>query len=496
MNKIREFIDLTKEDIGYVANLSAIIYIVYVLGKWIISTFFTSSLNFKIGGVILLLVFLWSLVRNAKKLKDSLLYYLELKRQDYYEKREEDIKQNRRYLNFEKIVPQTRVLKYLHQKGEELAKKEFSKDSYLSKFTITISLEKEYKDGKLKRKVAVHSRMEFCSPLKRMSIAFSLRNLKLPKMKNSGLSTLGYNSEVKIAKPFFYDKHWREVVLTVFDRREAELLGEYFFSSVSTSHGDYYKMVIGIMPSGLVKKQYLYFYKDEKLYEDFKEYLNYNKYLPKSASRKLNSIKSFFKFLNNQDLVDKNPAESIKYPTYEAKPPRILTQMEYRALRDAVRNDVRISTVVELLLQTGMRIGELARLELGDIKDNQLMIKAYESQPERNIVLNQSAKKSLDRWVEFRSKTKTKNIFITKTGRAFLVRNIRTIVGRYFKQAEITDATINDLRHTFIAHQLSNGASVVLIQRLVGHKRLSTTEKYLDLTKEIGDEKKIKIEEL
>lgn len=230
--------------------------------------------------------------------------------------------------------------------------------------------------------------------------------------------------------------------------------------------------------------------------EDFKEYLNYNKYLPKSASRKLNSIKSFFKFLNNQDLVDKNPAESIKYPTYEAKPPRILTQMEYRALRDAVRNDVRISTVVELLLQTGMRIGELARLELGDIKDNQLMIKAYESQPERNIVLNQSAKKSLDRWVEFRSKTKTKNIFITKTGRAFLVRNIRTIVGRYFRQAEITDATINDLRHTFIAHQLSNGASVVLIQRLVGHKRLSTTEKYLDLTKEIGDEKKIKIEEL
>lgn len=230
--------------------------------------------------------------------------------------------------------------------------------------------------------------------------------------------------------------------------------------------------------------------------EDFKEYLNYNKYLPKSASRKLNSIKSFFKFLNNQDLVDKNPAESIKYPTYESKPPRILTQMEYRALRDAVRNDVRISTVVELLLQTGMRIGELARLELSDIKDSQLKIKAYESQPERNIVLNQSAKKSLDRWIEFRSKTKTKNVFITKTGRPFLVRNIRTIVGRYFRQAEIKDATINDLRHTFIAHQLSNGISVVLIQKLVGHKRLSTTEKYLDLTKEVGNEKKIKIEEL
>lgn len=229
--------------------------------------------------------------------------------------------------------------------------------------------------------------------------------------------------------------------------------------------------------------------------EDFKEYLSYNKYLPKSASRKLNSIKSFFKYLNSQNITDHNPAESIAYPSYEAKPPRILSQMEYRALRDAVRNDVRISTVVELLLQTGIRIGELARLELADFKDNQLKIKAYESQPERAIVLNQSAKKSLERWLEFRLKTKTKNVFVTKTGRPFLVRNIRTIVGRYFKQAEIKDVTINDLRHTFIAHQLANGASVVLIQKLVGHKRLSTTEKYLDLIKETG-EKKIKIEEL
>lgn len=234
---------------------------------------------------------------------------------------------------------------------------------------------------------------------------------------------------------------------------------------------------------------------NQEYIEDFKEYLNYNKYLPKSASRKLNSIKSFFKYLTNEGLVVKNPADSVAYPSYDSKPPRILTQMEYRALRDAVRNDVRISTIIELLLQTGMRIGELARLELEDFKDNQIKIKGYESQPERIIVLNPSAKKSLEHWLSFRLKTKTKNIFITKTGRSFLVRNIRTIVGRYFKEAEIKDATINDLRHTFIAHQLANGASVVLIQKLVGHKRLSTTEKYLGLINQ-NSEKKIKIEEL
>jgi site-specific recombinase XerD len=229
--------------------------------------------------------------------------------------------------------------------------------------------------------------------------------------------------------------------------------------------------------------------------EEFKEYLNFNKYLPKSASRKLNSIKSFFRYLKTQNLIETNPADSVSYPTFETQPPRILSQMEYRALRDAVRNDIRMTAVVELLLQTGMRIGELARLELEDVKENQLRIKAYESQPERMVVLNPSAKKALDRWLDFRPKTKTKNVFITKTGRPFLIRNIRTIINRYFRQASIKDATVNDLRHTFIAHQLSNGASVVLIQKLVGHKRLSTTEKYLGLINP-SPEAKVKLEEL
>jgi len=138
--------------------------------------------------------------------------------------------------------------------------------------------------------------------------------------------------------------------------------------------------------------------------EEFKEYLAYNKYLPKSASRKLNAIKSFFRYSKNQNLIEANPTENVEYPQYETKPPRILSQMEYRALRDAVRNDIRLAAVIELLLQTGLRIGELARLELDDIKDNQLHIRAYESQPERNVAFNQAAKKALERWVEFRPK--------------------------------------------------------------------------------------------
>jgi len=229
--------------------------------------------------------------------------------------------------------------------------------------------------------------------------------------------------------------------------------------------------------------------------EQFKEYLAENKYTAKSISRKLNSIKTFFKFLKGSSLVDTNPTNTVSYPRYELKPPRILTKMEYRALRDAARDDIRMAAIIELLLQTGMRISELARLTQTDVSAKGLRVGSFEGHPERIIPLNPSARKALDRYLNQRPKTANPNIFVTKTGKPLLVRNIRAAIDRYFKIADINHATVNDLRHTFIAHQLMAGASVVMVQQLVGHKRLSTTEKYLEMVKDQVKEN-VKLEEL
>jgi len=229
--------------------------------------------------------------------------------------------------------------------------------------------------------------------------------------------------------------------------------------------------------------------------EEFKENLVKNSYIAKSISRKLNSAKTFFRFLKTQGLIEKDPASLVAHPRYEVKPPRVLTRMEYRALRDAARDDPRMAAIIELLLQTGMKIGELARLELGDLSEKEIKITPYESHTARAVPLNPAAKKALDRYLAVRPQTKSQNIFVTKTGRPLLVRNIRTAIDRFFKIAGILGAKVNDLRHTFIAHQLMSGASVVLVQRLVGHKRLSTTEKYLDLIKDKIEEN-VKLEEL
>ncbi len=221
--------------------------------------------------------------------------------------------------------------------------------------------------------------------------------------------------------------------------------------------------------------------------EDFKEFLSTEKYTAKSISRKLNSIKTFCRFLIKKSLIKENPASSVSHPKYEIKPPRILTKMEYRSLRDVCRDDVRIYAIVEILLQTGIRIGELANLELDHVQENSLTIKAYESHGERQVPLNKAASTALTEYLKVRPKTKTKNIFVTKTGKPFLIRNIRTAIDRYFKLADIKDAKVNDLRHTFIAHQLQAGTPLTLISQLVGHKRLSTTEKYLEVVKKKAD---------
>lgn len=231
---------------------------------------------------------------------------------------------------------------------------------------------------------------------------------------------------------------------------------------------------------------------------DFKELLKKQRYTGKSISRKINSIKAFFRFLIAKNDLAENPAEVITHPKYDQTPPRILTKIEYRALRDASRGDARMSAIVEILLQTGMRISELAALQLEDVDQerNVIYIRAQNSRSARKVPLNTAAKGSLLDYMRVRPRAREKTIFLTKTMRPFLVRNIRTAIDRYFRLSGIKGAKVNDLRHTFIVEQLKAGTPLVYISQLVGHKRITTTEKYLKLIEAPDMNPSIQIEEL
>jgi len=222
----------------------------------------------------------------------------------------------------------------------------------------------------------------------------------------------------------------------------------------------------------------------QDLLDAFLKKMKTDNYTPKSVSRKINSIKTFFRFLKGSSMITEDPAEKLEHPKFESKPPRILSKLEYRALRDACRDDVRMYAIVELFLQTGMRIGELASLAVDDVKEEELLIKAQEGHVERSVPLNKAAKEAISQYLKNRKDNgKSNALFITKTGNQLLIRNIRTAIDRYFRIAGIEGAKVNDLRHTFIAHHLMAGTSIQSLSKLVGHKRTSTTEKYLEIVK-------------
>ena len=223
----------------------------------------------------------------------------------------------------------------------------------------------------------------------------------------------------------------------------------------------------------------------------FINYLRKHGYTKKSIAAKANTAKTFFKFLEINEYITSNPAivlEDIKQEKKEIEP-RILSTVEYRALRDAASEDLRNYAVIELLLQTGIKIGELTRIRLTDVyfKKSQtlakLTIRNTKEKVERIIPLNMSAEKAINNYLKIRPKTLEKTLFVTKTGHKLLIRNIRVFIKKYYKKAGITNARVHDLRHTFCAHHLKKGTSLLIVAKMAGHKKLATTEKYLSLIK-------------
>ncbi len=259
-----------------------------------------------------------------------------------------------------------------------------------------------------------------------------------------------------------------------------------------------YKGDINQLISFLKPKKYDYISQiSEGDIDSFKADLTQNDYTAKSISRKLNSIKNFFSHLKNEKIIEIDPSLEVKHPKYENDLPKILKPVEYRSLRDACRNDSRATAIVELMLQAGLRIKEIENLKLDNIKDNDILIESYESHPVRNVPLNNSAKTALQKYLnDGRYPTRSKNVFVTKTGKTLLARNIRSLLNRFFIKADIKGIKVNDLRNTFIVFQLKSGVPIDVVSQVVGHKRISTTEKYLELIDSKEESRGIKLKEL
>ncbi|MBU0708809.1 tyrosine-type recombinase/integrase [Patescibacteria group bacterium] len=219
--------------------------------------------------------------------------------------------------------------------------------------------------------------------------------------------------------------------------------------------------------------------------QGFLDYLEKSGFTPKTISRKINSTKTFFRFLKISEYITDDPATLISHPKFETPPPRILTETEYRALRDAAKGDARTYAIIEILLQTGIRIGELSEISLDSFQideashGGQLEIATSRVTLERKIPLNEAVIRAIQEYLKVRPVVEDRHLLVTRNGKPLAIRNMRAAVKRYLRLAKIEDASVNDLRHTWIAHHIKRGASLILVSRLAGHKRIATTERYL-----------------
>lgn len=213
-----------------------------------------------------------------------------------------------------------------------------------------------------------------------------------------------------------------------------------------------------------------------------------------TRARKAHCFRAFFGWLARR-TKHPSPAGELELPKKEEREAAVLTEHQYRALRDVVREDPRGSAIVELLLQTGLRLGELVALLKTDVTWSTgdtvagLVVRQGKGRKDRWVVLNSTAERALQRYLKTRPRRDPSSyLFITRTGRPMDPRGVRYLVAKAFRLAKIPEGSVHTLRHTFGTHQIQKGTDVIVVQRQMGHASLTTTQKYVHLVRRLQEE--------
>lgn len=214
---------------------------------------------------------------------------------------------------------------------------------------------------------------------------------------------------------------------------------------------------------------------------------------PNSAitlARKLSSIKSFFKYLVREGVLVVNPALDIGTPKIPETEPSYLAQDEYLQLINSIRalstpyyhfRDVAIAT---LFLGTGIRLSELVGLNIESINFQTQKIKVRgKGNKERLVPMHDDVIIALRKYLQSRPEINSNCLFVSRKGGRLSSDSVYHLIKRSLEQAGLSKdkLTVHSLRHTFAVSLLDQGVNLVVIQGLLGHKKLETTRRYLHI---------------
>lgn len=247
-------------------------------------------------------------------------------------------------------------------------------------------------------------------------------------------------------------------------------------------------------------KEYQIYFKNNSLLNittnDLKQYIQKSTKNIKttSISHKITVIKSFYNFLLDDELINKNPCMSLKMPKKDKLLPVYLTIDEINKLLDIKLDNpynYRDKAILELLYATGIRISELVKLKISNIDFKEDLIRVIgKGSKERIIPITDEAKSYLDKYIyQYRpiilKDKNTEYVFVNRYGKPISRQSVfKFIKLECLKKNIKKDISPHTIRHTFATHLLQNGADLRIIQELLGHSDITTTQIYAHLINE------------
>ncbi len=210
-----------------------------------------------------------------------------------------------------------------------------------------------------------------------------------------------------------------------------------------------------------------------------------------SMARHLSAMRTFFKYLVREGVVEANPARTVATPKKEKHLPAVMQTSDVALLLEqpdtSVTLGVRDAAWLELLYASGLRIGELVGIDIDDLELRARLVKVRgKGSKERIVPFGSKAEAALRAWLAVRGElahdVEEQAVFVNYRGKRITTRSIRRLFDDYLKQASLrAGISPHTMRHSFATHLLNAGADLRGIQELLGHASLSTTQKYTHL---------------
>ena len=221
------------------------------------------------------------------------------------------------------------------------------------------------------------------------------------------------------------------------------------------------------------------------------EYLNEKKEKITSIRRKISSFKTFYKFLYLNNYIDKKdyPLVKIAYPKLEKRLPKFIYYNDLLDIIDEATRDsdgVRDRLIIEMLYATGVRVSELVNIKYDDIDFNNRRIRVLgKGNKERIVYYGEYAEDVLKEYIATHDRNRENYLFTNSKGDKITDRGIRYIIDKIMSKLAVkVHVTPHVLRHTFATDMLNNGCDIKVVQELLGHSSLRTTEVYTHVTNE------------